>query len=71
VAEDFPPFTVVWEDLQHACRLALEIDAVPGGFQVFNLLSYLDHGHYRVDKAQRLLGFRPQAHWEDAYRRRP
>ena len=26
---DFPPYMIVWEDLQHACRLALEIESVP------------------------------------------
>ena len=31
--KDFPPFYLVWEDLQHACRLALEIESVPGHFQ--------------------------------------
>ena len=61
---DFPPFTVVWEDLQQACRLALEIPSVPDCFQEFNLLSWEGHGKYNVDKARRILGFEPTERWE-------
>ena len=70
-AGDFPPFTVVWEDLQHACRLALEIPQVPDCFQEFNLLSYEGHGKYNVDKARRILGFEPTERWERYFARRP
>ena len=66
---DFPPFTVVWEDLQHACRLALEIESVPGNFQSFNLLSYFAQGKYQVEKAKRMLGFKPMGGLEDYFRR--
>lgn len=69
--EDFPPFTVVWEDLQHACRLALEIESVPDNFQCFNLHSYLGQGKYLLDKAKRILGHQPLAPWADYYRRVP
>jgi nucleoside-diphosphate-sugar epimerase len=68
---DFPPYTVVWEDLHQACRLALEIESVPDGFQEFDLLSFAGHGKYNVDKARRILGFHPQEHWEGYYRRTP
>jgi nucleoside-diphosphate-sugar epimerase len=71
VEADFPPFTVVWEDLQQACRLALEIEAVPDGFQEFNLLSWEGHGKYTVDKARRLLGFEPTEDWQRYYARKP
>ena len=71
VETDYPPFTVVWEDLQQACRLALEIEAVPEGFQEFNLLSWEGHGKYNVDKAQRILGFEPSEKWERYYERSP
>ena len=67
--KDFPPFTVVWEDLQHACRLALEIDLVPDTYQEFNLLSFEGHGKYNVDKARRILGFEPTQRWEDYFKR--
>jgi nucleoside-diphosphate-sugar epimerase len=70
VAGDFPSFTVTWEDLAHACRLALEVESVPGYFQEFNLHSYLGHGKFLLDKAHRLLGFEPQRDWT-AFHRRP
>lgn len=66
---DFPPFTVTWEDLAHACGLALETESVPDYFQEFNLHSYLGHGKFLVDKAQRLLGFTPQREWTAFFRR--
>ena len=68
--QDFPPFTVVWEDLQLACRLALDIEAVPDDFQEFNLLSWEGHGKYNVDKARRILGFAPTEKWERYFERR-
>ncbi len=69
--QDLPPFTVVWEDLQHACRLALEIECVPDNFQSFNLLSYLSQGKFGIDKARRILGFEPLERLEDLFRRTP
>ena len=68
---DFPPFTVVWEDMQHVCRLALEIDAVPDNFQYFNMMSYQGHGKYTFEKARRILGFEPQERVEEYFRRSP
>jgi nucleoside-diphosphate-sugar epimerase len=67
--QDFPPFTIVWEDLVHACRLALEVESIPDDFQDFNLLSYLAHGKYRIDKAKRMLGYEPLERVEDYYKR--
>ncbi|MFH1570473.1 MAG: NAD(P)-dependent oxidoreductase [Gemmatimonadota bacterium] len=69
VKEDIPFFRVVWEDLQHACRLALELETVPGGFQEFNLFSYPANGKYTLDKARRILGFEPTRRWEEYFRR--
>jgi len=69
--KDLPPYTVVWEDLHQACRLALEVESVPGGFQEFDLLSFTGHGKYNTEKARQILGFRPQERWEDYYRRIP
>ena len=68
---DHQPFTVVWEDLQQACRLALEIESVPDNFQEFNLLSYLGQGKYSVEKARRILGFEPTEKWEGYFSRSP
>ncbi len=66
---DFPPFYIAWEDLVEACRLAVDIEAVPGGFQYFNMHSYQGHGKYLLDKAERILGYRPQERLERYYRR--
>ncbi len=71
IQKDFPPFTIVWEDLQQACRLALEIESVPDNFQVFNMLSYEGHQKYSVDKARRILGFEPLEKWENYFSRIP
>lgn len=67
--EDFPPFTIVWEDLQNACRLAIEVESVPECYQEFNLLSYLGHGKYMTEKAARMLGYAPREDWTAYFRR--
>jgi nucleoside-diphosphate-sugar epimerase len=67
--KDTPPFVVVWEDLQQACRLALEVPEVPDNFQLFNLLSYSGPGKYNTNKAQRLLGFEPAQDWDELFLR--
>lgn len=67
--QDLPPFMVVWEDLQHVCRLALEIEAVPDNFQAFNILSYCSHGKYLIEKARRILGYAPLEKVEDYFKR--
>ncbi|MBT3267010.1 NAD(P)-dependent oxidoreductase [Candidatus Poribacteria bacterium] len=66
---DFPPYMIVWEDLQHACRLALEIQAIPDNFQMFDLHSHLGQGKFSIDKARRILGYEPLAPIEEFYRR--
>jgi nucleoside-diphosphate-sugar epimerase len=67
--EDFPPFVVVWEDLAYACRLALEVERVPDGYQNFNLLSYPGQGKFSLDSVGRVLGYAPLERLEDYYRR--
>ena len=67
--QDYPPFTITWEDLARACRLALDIDVVPDDYQAFNLHSYLGQGKYNIDKARRLLGYEPSEPVERYYRR--
>lgn len=64
-----PPFTLVWEDLVSACRLALEVQDLPDHFQWFNLNSYLEHGKYPVHKARRILGYEVGEHVERYFRR--
>lgn len=68
---DFHRFAIIHDDLAHACRLALDIESVPDGFQDFNMLSFEAHGRYSADKARRILGFEPLERWEDYYKRVP
>ncbi len=68
---DHPPFHVIWEDLQLAVRLALEVEAIPEYYQEFNMTSYEAHGKYSSDKARRLLGWERIDNWERFYRREP
>ena len=70
IGQDFPPMTVLWEDLQHACRLALELEGLPNYFHVFHLHSYEGHSKFLLDDAKRLLGFEPQQRWMEDYRRK-
>lgn len=67
--KDFPSFTVVWEDLVEACRLAIELESVPDNYQHFNLHSYPGHEKYLLRKAERILGYRPLEEVERFYRR--
>lgn len=69
VKSDHPPFTIVYDDLVEACRLALEIESVPGYFQTFNLGSYLQQGKYSIEKARRLLNFEPRTNPELFFKR--
>lgn len=67
--KDFAPFNIVWEDLQHACRLALEVKALPDNYEEFNLHSHLGQGKFSIERAQRLLGYQPTKDWASYYRR--
>lgn len=69
--QDFPIFRVYWEDLQHACRLALEVESIPDHFQEFNMFSCEGHGKYRLDKVRSILGFAPTQEWETYFKRIP
>jgi hypothetical protein len=60
---------IVWEDLQYACRLALEIEIIPENFQAFNMLSYPSHGKYLIEKAKRILGYAPLERVETYFKR--
>lgn len=68
---DFPVFTIIYDDLVHACRLALDLETVPDTYQQFNLHSYPGQGKYSLEKAQRLLGYKPQKRYMDYFRRTP
>ena len=66
-----PPFLIVWEDLVSACRLALDVEAVPDNFQSFNLHSACPQGKYSTEKAQRMLGYAPRVRLGEFYKRQP
>ena len=66
---DFAPFNIIWEDLQHACQLALEVEALPDNYEEFNLHSHLGQGKFSIDRARRLLGYEPTQDWARRYRR--
>jgi nucleoside-diphosphate-sugar epimerase len=66
---EMPPFTIVWEDLVEACRLAVELESVPDNYQYMNLHSHIGHGKYLLNKAERILGYRPGTQTEALYRR--
>lgn len=68
--KDFPAFTIVWEDLVNACRLALELETVPDDFQAFNLHSHLPQAKYSIEKARRILGYEPLEPVERHYTRK-
>ena len=67
--QDIRPFTIVFDDLVEACRLAIEIESIPDNFQALNMNSYLAQGKYRIDKARRILGYEPQERVEDYFKR--
>ncbi|MBT4096377.1 MAG: NAD(P)-dependent oxidoreductase [Gemmatimonadetes bacterium] len=67
---DFPPYTIIWQDLQQACRLALELDVVPDDYQDFDMTSFEGQGKYKADKARRILGYEPSEPWEDYFKRK-
>lgn len=56
------PFIVSWRDCAEAFRLALEIpeDRLPSRCEVFFIHGGVPQGKFRVDKAERVLGFKPQ-----------
>ena len=65
----FLSFMVIWEDVQQALRLSLDVESLPDYFQTFNILTYETTGKYGTQKAQRLLGYKPSRHYEKFYKR--
>jgi len=64
-----PEFCVVWTDLMHACRLALDIESVPDYFQKFYVMSYDAQGRYDMRRVKQIMGFEPVKRWGDYYKR--
>jgi nucleoside-diphosphate-sugar epimerase len=64
------PFLVSWEDTGRAFRAALEAPAMPNRYEPFIITTELPQGKFSAEKAQRLLGWRPQDRFEGHWRRR-
>lgn len=56
------PFIVSWRDCAEAFRLALEIerDRLPSRCEVFFIHGKVPQGKFLVEKAERILGFKPE-----------
>jgi nucleoside-diphosphate-sugar epimerase len=64
------PFLVSWEDTGRAFRAAVEAPAMPHRYEPFIITGDLPHGKFNAEKAQRLLGWRPQDAFPGHWRRR-
>lgn len=58
--KDLPACMLILDDLAEACRLALEVPSVPGGYQAFILHSFPVHGRHPLERARRILGYEPR-----------
>jgi nucleoside-diphosphate-sugar epimerase len=74
--KDFHPFFIVWPDLQHACRLALDLESLPAterhtadNYEEFHLHSHEGQGKFSLDRPRRVLGYEPTQDWTELYRR--
>lgn len=69
------PYPVYWgngvqeEDLGQAVCLAVAADNLPSNFEVFNIFCDSPVGTYPIDKAKRLLGFKPKYNYEASWNR--
>jgi nucleoside-diphosphate-sugar epimerase len=63
------PFTTSWEDCGEAFLYGLRAPAPPHPYEPFFIAADLPHGKYRVDKAKRLLGWRPRHNFERLWQR--
>ncbi len=64
-------FLIIYDDLVHACKQGLELESVPDYYQEFNLHSHYGPNKYSLEKAERMLGYRPQEKWWDYQKRTP
>jgi uronate dehydrogenase len=60
LGDDFSPYHVSYEDAGQAARLALEVENLPSYYEAFLIAADTPHGKYSIEKAKRLLGFRPR-----------
>jgi len=63
------PFTTSWEDTGTAFRYGLRVPKLPHSYEVFDICARLPHGKFGSEKAERLLGWRPEYNFERLYKR--
>ncbi len=63
------PLSVSWQDAARALRCAVAAPEMPSPYETMHIGAELPHGVFPIDKAKRLLGWRPQHTFEDLYRR--
>ena len=63
------PVTISWEDTGEAFRYALRAADLPRVYEVFHICANTPHSKYSSEKAERLLGWKPQHNFERLYRR--
>ena len=64
------PLTVSWEDTGQVFLYGLRAPDLPRPYEVFSITARLPHGKYSPDKAERLLGWKPEHNMERLYRRK-
>jgi nucleoside-diphosphate-sugar epimerase len=58
-----------WQDAARVIKCALEVPSLPSPYEEFHCVADFPHGQCRTDKAERLLGWRPQDSLEGLWRR--
>lgn len=65
-----PAMMLSWYDAARAIRCALEVESLPSPYEEFHCVADFPHEQCRTDKAERLLGWRPQDPLDDLWRTR-
>ncbi|WP_395090897.1 NAD-dependent epimerase/dehydratase family protein [Armatimonas sp.] len=58
-----------WQDAARAIKCALEVPSLPSPYEEFHCVADFPHDQCRTDKAERLLGWKPQDTLEGLWRR--
>jgi nucleoside-diphosphate-sugar epimerase len=60
---------LTWQDAARAIKCALEAPSLPSPYEEFHCVADFPHDQCRTEKAQRLLGWKPQDTLEGLWRR--
>ena len=60
---------MTWQDAARAIKCALEVPSLPSPYEEFHCVADFPHGQCSTDKAERLLGWKPQDTLEGLWRR--